>query len=329
MINENYIDGIWNELIAGQTRQGIKMQTKLKNILFFLDITQNGIKRYSIQINNSSFEKPDFEQYKFFTLDFVDLDTSRHEIRCELNDNKYSEEFNYLIIHLTKKISTIESVGEIINQVKNQFNRWSKFFDSYKEKGMPVGLQTGLYGELWFLKEKIIPYSGIIKSMEAYRGSEGRQDFQFSNCLIEIKSSTSTRSYFMKIANEKQLDPINELDLFLTYINMDKAAGSGQTLTSIVNEIKSLCEQSGNDILSRFEDLLIDAKYNIAKPEQCDEIGFSMREIRYFHVKDNFPRIKSADLLEGVSSVGYSIDVSACMKYEVEETELISLIDER
>ena len=35
MINENYIDGIWNELIAGQTRQGIKMQTKLKNILFF------------------------------------------------------------------------------------------------------------------------------------------------------------------------------------------------------------------------------------------------------------------------------------------------------
>lgn len=329
MFNENLINNTWSDLTAGEDRKGIEIETKNNSLLFFQDITSSEIKRYSIQINDASFEKPNFDQYKLFSLDFIEITNGRSEIRCELNDNQFIEEFNSLIVHLTKKISSIESLTEIINEVEKQFKRWATFFDSIIEKGMSKGLQTGLYGELWFLKNKIIPKCGIIEAMNTYRGSEGRQDFQFSGCLIEVKSSTSTRSYSMRIANENQLDPVNNLDLFLAYIHMEAANGSGQTLTNIVNEIKELCNQSSSEILTRFEELLIDAKYNIAKPEQCDEIGFSIRETKYFHVRDDFPRIKSSDLLEGVGGVRYSIDVSACAEYSIEESRVLELINER
>ncbi|MFC2007651.1 PD-(D/E)XK motif protein, partial [Chloroflexota bacterium] len=100
----------------------------------------------------------------------------------------------------------------------------------------------------------------------------------------------------------------------------------GETLPEIVQSVRSVVSEL--DCLPVFEERLILCGYKDEDAESYSKVGYTIRSRKQFGISPDFPRITPSDLMPGVSEVSYSITVTACSQYEINDTELINLLKE-
>jgi len=204
-----------------------------------------------------------------------------------------------------------------------RFARWQQFLRTGGAGGLSAERQQGLYGELKTLQELIIPTVGVARGVESWTGPDrASQDFQLDRMAIEVKTIVQSEPQQFTITNERQLDDYGLDALLVAHHRVLRYQGSGETLPSLVEELRELlqAEEGPSD---NFEDRILSYGYADHHRSQYEQSGFALRETSYYKVGPGFPRLTENDLPPGVGSLRYLVDASACGPYTV-DTETVT-----
>lgn len=234
------------------------------------------------------------------------------EIHIKLVDNKFNEFFVILINDLiscllNSNISKQESVSLFINRL----DAWRVFMHQFNLEGLDEQRQKGLFGELNFIKNVLLP-----ASIKSWRGPEAADhDFQNNKCAVEVKTTSSKKPQKLIINSEKQLDNTSVKQLYICHISVDKGTSIGQTLNDLIRDIREKLGYSQEYFL--FEEKLIKVGYLNKYSFLYDAIYYNVREINIYSVQNNFPKIVSKDLPKGIGDIKYSILVDSIKDFKI------------
>lgn len=193
--------------------------------------------------------------------------------------------------------------------------RWRRFWGSFPRQLLTREEQLGLFSEIWFLAFWLIPYLAPIDAVDRWRGPLGsRHDFEWLGHSVEVKATSAVARRVHRIHGLEQLDPPREGQLFLYSVQLREEGGATNSLPTLIAACRQLLARDAN-ALSRFEDLLLSARYNTAHETMYASLRLRVVSERLYAVRDAFPRLTLADLAvglpAGVDSVNYEIDLAA------------------
>ncbi len=230
--------------------------------------------------------------------------------------------FDIVVEDLRSAISELKSINDCIGTITEILAKWKRFFQSERPVVMPDEMQEGLFGELTFL-EKTITAFGAQAVLGWVGGERETHDFYYSNNAVEVKATTRKEPYSVKISSEYQLDNTDVTGkLYLYAVALRKSRSSGEKIPEKVSAVRNLLE-SDYQMRSKFDEKVF--KYGYV--DGCEDqytFGFHVRDVFLYEVQDGFPRIIRQMFGQGVSRVGYDINLSQCSCFACEETQLMT-----
>lgn len=249
-------------------------------------------------------------------------------LKIALLEERFAGMFSQVVADLVDVAASELSESAAAAACIQRLERWQRFLERAGDAGLGREAQQGLYGELWFLRERLLPMTSASIAVNAWMGPSGAaQDFQLRECAIEVKTTATTEPRGVLISNERQLDDSGLHALFLFVLAVEVRHGAGETLNELVSELRRILSQQA-DIVSqdRFEECLLEVGYLQAHAPRYAETGYTIQEASLFRVQSGFPRITGADLNPGVGEVRYAIAVSACRPFATNNDELNQLV---
>jgi Putative PD-(D/E)XK family member, (DUF4420) len=250
-------------------------------------------------------------------------------LQLALTQNRYSDIFTALVDDVITGVAekTTEETG--LEEFIVRLRRWQAFLRINQPEGLSEIAQQGLYGELWFLRQLVLPHLGLLKGLRCWTGSKGtQQDFQFSRCAVEVKTTSAKQHQKLAIASERQLDDTGAGAVVLLHLSLDVRQGQGETLPGIVASVRSLV---AGDVIARdeLENILFETGYLDIHATRYENVGYTIREHNYFRVGADFPKIIESDLRKGVGDVRYTISVAECKHFSLSELEVVTLVGDQ
>jgi Putative PD-(D/E)XK family member, (DUF4420) len=222
---------------------------------------------------------------------------------------------NDVVSHLLREAAADAAVKTFLARV----SLWQRFFVAGGDSLLSAEAQCGLFAELLMLRDILIPSAGASAAVDGWKGPEGGpQDFVLNPCAVEVKCSRAKAGAKIPISNEQQLDERPFPHLVLAHVAAAAGGGSNQSLTDLVADVRSLLAGSGRP-LDAFNDRLITAGCVDAHEARYSENRLFVREVRYFEVRDDFPRVRPGDFPPGVVDVTYKLDPAALVPFEVDQ----------
>ncbi|MHB8121849.1 MAG: PD-(D/E)XK motif protein [Desulfuromonadaceae bacterium] len=241
-----------------------------------------------------------------------------------LKETRHCDVFTALSEDLARRMSEVDTPAEQVSSFLGQLTRWQKFLSASLE-GLSEEVQRGLWGELHFLREHLIPAFGT-GAVAGWKGPmQAHQDFQFENGAIEVKTTLAKQPQVVRITSERQLDDNNWPALFLYVLALDVRQDGGETLVSMVATLrKSL---AGDAVAQeQFEDALLAVGYLDNHAELYADRGYVVRSQKAFSVKNGFPRLLEKNLPTGIGDVNYGLAVGACEPFNVNFETVVAAI---
>ena len=241
-----------------------------------------------------------------------------------LKEPRHGDVFTALSEDLARRMSDVETPTEQVRSFVGQLARWQKFLSASLE-GLSEEVQRGLWGELHFLREHLIPALGTV-AVAGWRGPmQAHQDFQLENVAVEVKTTLAKQPQVVRVTSERQLDDSNWAALFLYVIALDVRQGGGETLVSMVAtlRIKLTGDAAAQE---QFEDALLAVGYLDNHAELYAERGYVIRSQKAFRVKQEFPRLLERHLPVGVGDVSYGLTVGACESFNVDFEAVVAAL---
>lgn len=211
----------------------------------------------------------------------------------------------------------VESNTHPLLVVRERLERWKAFFSEVGVQGLGKDAQQGLFGELWILRDHVLPGLGPVDAVNSWVGpTHANHDFQHRSRGLEVKTSTAKQHHRVHIANERQLDEHGLESLNLVASSFTSLEDGGLTLPQLVEDVRHRLSSDGG-ALRLFNDRLMLAGYLDAQ-SVLYRTGYVLREIRTYRVAEGFPRLVERDLSEGVGDLSYSVVLSACEAFRME-----------
>jgi len=242
-------------------------------------------------------------------------------LQLTLKERRFDKVFDALINDIVEVVDRTKSEPAAIAAFVSRLRHWQKFLEQVGPEGLSREAQQGLYGELWFLRERLLPLIDPYSALLAWAGPSGaHQDFLLKSCAIEVKTTGAKEPQQIIIQSERQLDDKGLAALFLLHLSIDAREGIGESLVMMVDSLRQLLK-STSPALELYEDRLLEVGFLQPQSPQYEKIGYNVRKANLFRVKDAFPRIIEADLKPGIGSVRYSIAASECRHFAATEDE--------
>jgi len=249
-------------------------------------------------------------------------------LQLALLDERLCGIFTALVTDVVDVVAPCASVDAAVMAFIGRLERWQRLLQRAPTDSLGSEAQQGLYGELWFLRERIL--AGSVdrrRVVAAWTGpSRATQDYRFPLCAIEVKTTGMGEPQRMTIHGERQLEVTGTAELILFHLSLDvREGGSGESLVSMVASVRAALaeEPDAQDVL---DDQLLEAGYAQVHEALYEKKRYTARDTHIFRVRDGFPRIVGSDLAPGVGDVRYSIAVSACMPFAVTRDVLDALV---
>ena len=93
---------------------------------------------------------------------------------------------------------------------------------------------------------------------------------------------------------------------------------SGETLNDIVDSVIGILEVD-TMALNKFKSKIYEVGYFDLQRSLYDGKGYFIREDIFYKVENDFPRIQENDITAGVGDVKYSIIISQCSQFIIDE----------
>jgi hypothetical protein len=237
-----------------------------------------------------------------------------------LKDERFRDVFSSLAEDLVRRVSEAATPAQQSSAFLGQLARWQKFLTTSPE-GLSDKDQRGLWGELYFLRQHLLPQLGP-SAVVGWKGSEhAHQDFQFIGGAVEIKTTVSKQPQVVRISSERQLDRHFWPTLILHVIALDICDGTGETLPELIASIRTALKI---DIACRetFEDGLLQAGYLDVHAARYADRGYAVRSNTSLHVTDAFPALTEQMLPPGVGDITYGLAIASCEGFRISSSEL-------
>jgi len=231
-----------------------------------------------------------------------------------LQSNRFSDVFDVLVLDLINAAVTAPSQDAVTSAVANRILHWQEFLRQSLD-GLTSEAQRGLFGELKVL-EWLAQSTNLEMAVAHWAGPKGySQDFHVGATSIEVKTSASKNPQSLRISSERQLDTSNLDFLALWHWSVDERLDHGQTLASLIDDIRRNLKASSAQ--QSFEDSLLRVGYLDIHASRY-KIGYGIRSLQVYEVSDEFPRIVEADCSDGLGDVSYSIQLGALTRFLIE-----------
>ncbi|MBK5990426.1 MULTISPECIES: PD-(D/E)XK motif protein [Streptomyces] len=249
-----------------------------------------------------------------------------YELQVILTANELREVFNPLVSDVADTAKAAPAATEALAAAVDRFGRWQDLLRAVGRDGLSVEARRGLYGELLVLGDVLLASLAQSEAVEAWTGPTGtNQDFQLPDVAIETKASAAKRPRSIRIASERQLDGTGTPALLLSLVAIDeRRGGSGESLNRRVDGIRQ--QLTNPSARARLDGLLIQAGYLPGHRDLYDEPRYTLRDMRFWHVREDFPKLVESDLREGVSDCAYHLSTSGLDAYRATADEVKELI---
>ena len=192
-------------------------------------------------------------------------------------------------------------------------SKWRRFWGQLPKTLLSREEQLGLFAELWFLSEWLLP-SGGLKVIDRWRGPLGaRHDFEWIGRSVEVKATTSVRGRTHCIHGLDQLALPDKGDLLFFSQQLREEAGATNTLPGLVSRCRTQLTPD-DDVLGRFESLLVQAGYSPIHEEEYAKLRLRVIDEALFKVEKDFPRLMSSQFKKGIPAgverVDYEINLA-------------------
>lgn len=243
-----------------------------------------------------------------------------------LVDRQFKDIFDTLIADIISSIINETDLKYILKNYTNRLLKWQSLFERFGKQGLDPEEQRGLFGELYFLRKYLNSATDYNQVLNSWVGpAKEIRDFQAGSWSLEVKTTHGNNHQKVHISNERQLDTSNLENLILYHLSLEVRQQSGETLNQIIDSITELLI---NDFISlnSFKSKLIEAGYFDIHRQLYENAGYFIRQEVFYKVENDFPRIEEKDIRNGVGDVKYSIVISQCTEFIIDEDETFQII---
>lgn len=229
--------------------------------------------------------------------------------------------FETLCRDIVEAGETAEDQGAALSRSVQRTQRWHHLLRGGSLKRLSKEEQRGLVGELSVLRS-LVQSIGPDAAIEGWTGPSGSsKDIELGSICIEVKAKRTAARPYVRISSEDQLSDVQGARLFLHVTDVASAIKpKGKTLHDHVSETEKLF--TAGNTFDAWEAAVMATGYD--KSHDYEDLRWDIVGSKNFEVQSGFPRIETP-LLNGVTSVSYSISLDACGPFEV-ASDLFALI---
>lgn len=250
----------------------------------------------------------------------VVVDDAPH-VGVVLAEPRFADVFDALAVDLARRVQEAADADGAVIALLGQLHRWQRFLTATAQ-GLDPAAQRGLWGELHFLGEGLLPALGPSAAVAAWTGPQGaHQDFQAASAWVEVKTTLAKQPQAVRITSERQLDDTHAPALFLHVLSLESQEAGPDTLPARVAMLRGALKGAPG-ARENFEDVLLAAGYLDRDAARYAVPGYAVRRVDTFRVRAGFPRIVEAGLPVGVGAVAYDLSLAACADFAVAPDEL-------
>ncbi len=212
----------------------------------------------------------------------------------------------------------IESVNANGNEnvslmaMKNRFFIWKKMFKSLKSQ-MSDESYKGLFGELYFIQERLILDYGVDETIKMWSGAEStNKDFSTGTNWFEVKTISSSRNA-VAISSMEQLESDNDGKLVVVKTEkMSNQYDDGKcTVRQLINLIMNQIDD--DSIKDMFVDKLVLYGFD---EETTQNTTYKVVKINSYRVSGDFPRVTRNKIpYNAITKLSYELSLSAIDNY--------------
>ena len=209
--------------------------------------------------------------------------------------------------------------SRMIRALRAEIDEWHEFLGRAR-RGLSLNQRIGLFAELNVLKilvERVGPASALQQWVGPLHSS---QDFSNHDAVLEVKAVLNG-GRAVRISSEHQLSLASASNLALMVLDIGEV-DHGENLSSICKDLETNYLGGSEADIFEFRRKLLMA--GAPEPTQYESDSWSVTEIEVFRVRENFPRISTEGLPEGVSGVKYTLNLTALEPFGINLDEAVN-----
>lgn len=288
------------------------------NIFIARDSSDHWLLLFQLQKNYQMLLKDINISISALKFDLAKQSESNYLLMIKLLDKDSLVIFDYVLHNILHDLMSEKEETQIMNEFLKKLKNWQKFMQSRKLGILSEEKIRGLLAELYFIfcliQESTDKAELIIDAW--YGPNKLQQDFIFNNVAIEVKSIGSTDKMVATISSINQLQS-NLTHLYLSVFKVIKFNSTNNlelwSLNSLTDEILKLLKPTEKTVLIS---KLLEIGY--IKDEKYDELTYQIELINHYEVKDDFPKLTSINIPEGIVNIRYDIDLNKINQYKTQ-----------
>ncbi len=219
----------------------------------------------------------------------------------------------------------LEDMGDIrgdalLQNFIDRVSAWQEFMKKGR-RSLTIESQTGLFGELSFLKD-LLDLGLRDEAIKTWDGPlNGLQDFHIGFGAIEVKSTISQDGFIAKIGSLDQLSDSTYKPLYLVGKKL-ALSPSGMSLPELINEIRITLEPN-QVLLENFQNRLMRSGYLDAHSGAYDRL-LTVEKSLVYEVDESFPRLTPQLVNPLVKSARYEIDIGSFPSKALDLKEILN-----
>jgi hypothetical protein len=246
----------------------------------------------------------------------------------KLQDSGHRDIFHRLCTDIVNFARDANSEAEAVEVSLGRTWRWHHLLRGGSDGRLSAEEQKGLIGELLLLEKLIEVGMSPSNAVSAWHGPLGSpKDFEIGRICVEVKARRGAATPYVLISSEHQLDASGTDALFLHVAELDQAPSDAKerfTLTEVADRTKRRIFSASPAAADAFDALLVATGFRWE--DDYSDMPWIRGPDRLYRIDEGFPAVTPANFGAGVSNVRYSISLSDCEPYRVDEAVLVTAL---
>ena len=318
----------WSKIPPGKKAIPVFTDPKIKRrFLWAIDQEKNHCLLFELQkIDTIIPPKKDLPKLKGLVIS--ELVSNKRFLKITLLDIQQLEIFSELCCLLINASVNEDSEQGTLSVLLRRCMRWVNLLAGKRDNKLSNSKQKGLIGELYFLSEILINQTNTSAEMalESWQGPlGGSKDFDLKKTQIEIKAKRTISKPKIKISSEDQLEENPETNLFLAVFGIDFSEEErSKDLNQWCLYVEQEIDKKNPNLISQFNNLIYE--YGFDWEDDYSDSKWDIKEIVYYKVTNNFPKIVGSQLSSGIEDVSYVLDMNEIKDFEISKEEFLKEI---